>query len=104
MSGFVPFSVENRKLKANFHSGKLYVDWNGQENFFFVLKSLVPTQSSQDKENLSCPFQSTDNFPEWKLAFNHGQLSLKKTYGIIPNNFQITFFAVFFTNILKQRF
>jgi hypothetical protein len=26
--------------------------------FFFVLKSLVPTQSSQDKENLSCPFNS----------------------------------------------
>ena len=37
--------------------------------FFFVLKSLVPTQSSEDKEKLSCPFQSTDNFPEWKLAF-----------------------------------
>ena len=35
--------------------------------FFFVLKSVL-TQSSQDKENLSCPFQSTDNFPEWKLA------------------------------------
>jgi hypothetical protein len=32
--------------------------------FFFVLKSLVPTQSSQDKE-----IQSTENFPEWKLAF-----------------------------------
>jgi hypothetical protein len=38
--------------------------------FFFVLKSLVPTQSSQDREKLSCPFQSTDNFPEWKLAFS----------------------------------
>ena len=36
--------------------------------FFFVLKSVVPTQSSQDKEKFSCPFQSTDNFPEWKLA------------------------------------
>jgi hypothetical protein len=34
-----------------------------------VLKSLVPTQSSQDKEKFSCPFQSTDNFLEWKLAF-----------------------------------
>jgi hypothetical protein len=39
--------------------------------FFFVLKSLVPTQSSQDKEKLTCPFQSTDTFPEWKLAFRH---------------------------------
>jgi hypothetical protein len=37
--------------------------------FFFVLKSLVPTQSSQDKEKFSCLFQSADNFPEWKLAF-----------------------------------
>jgi hypothetical protein len=54
-------------LKANFHSGKLSVDWNGQENFF-VLKSVVPTQSSQDNEKCSCPFQSTDNFPEWKFA------------------------------------
>ena len=45
------------------------MDWNGQEN----LKSLVPTQSSQNKENkekFSCPFQSTDNFLEWKLALN----------------------------------
>ena len=37
---------------------------------FFVLKSLVPTQSSQDKEIFYCPFQSTDNFPEWKLALS----------------------------------
>ena len=35
------------------------------------LKILVPTQSSQDKEKISCPFQSTVNFPEWKLAFRH---------------------------------
>jgi hypothetical protein len=54
-------------LKASFHSGKLSGDWNGQDIFLFVLKSLVPAQSSQDKEKLSCPFQSTDNFPEWKL-------------------------------------
>ena len=33
-----------------------------------MLKSLVPTRSSQDKEKFSCPFQSTDNVPEWKLA------------------------------------
>jgi hypothetical protein len=32
--------------------------------FFLVLKSLVPTQSSQDEEKFSCPFESTDNFPE----------------------------------------
>jgi hypothetical protein len=47
-------------LKANFHSGKLSVDWNGQENvsLHVLLKSVVPTQSSQDKETFSCPFQS----------------------------------------------
>jgi hypothetical protein len=37
-------------------------------------------QSSQDKEKFSCPFQSTDNFPEWKLAFktnfHSGKLSV----------------------------
>ena len=43
--------------------------------FFFVLKSLVPTQSSQDKEKFTCPFQSTDNFPEWKLAFTRTDLT-----------------------------
>jgi hypothetical protein len=59
------FPSELSRLKANFHSGKLSVDWNGQE------KSLVPTQSSQDKENFSCPFQPTDNFPEWKLALTY---------------------------------
>ena len=46
------------------------MDWNRQETFF-VLKSSVPTQSSQDEEKFSCPFQSTDNFPEWKLAYEH---------------------------------
>jgi hypothetical protein len=56
-------------IKASFHSGKLS---ERTRKFFFVLKSLVPTQSSQDKENFSCPFQSTDNFPEWKLAFRRG--------------------------------
>ena len=35
----------------------------------FVLKSLVPTLSSQDKEKFTCQFQSTANFPGWKLAF-----------------------------------
>jgi hypothetical protein len=56
-------------FKANFQSGKLSVDWNGQEHFSLCFKkSLVPTQSSQDKEKFSYPFQSTDNFPEWKLV------------------------------------
>jgi hypothetical protein len=34
----------------------------------------------QDKEKFSCPFQSTDNFPEWKLALrlvtHSGKLSM----------------------------
>jgi hypothetical protein len=33
-----------------------------------VLKSIVPTLSLQDEEKFSCSFQSTDNFPQWKLA------------------------------------
>jgi hypothetical protein len=37
---------------------------------------MVPTQSSQDKEKLSCPFQCTDNFPEWKLAFTRNGISV----------------------------
>jgi hypothetical protein len=55
-------------LKASFHSGKLSVEQTS--DFFFVLKSLVPTPGSQDKEKLlSYPrFQFTDNFLEWKLA------------------------------------
>jgi hypothetical protein len=59
-------------IKASFQYfplRKMIRGWNGQERFF-VLKPLVPTQSLQDKEKLSCPFQSTDNFPEWKIAFN----------------------------------
>jgi hypothetical protein len=56
-----------------------------------VLKSLVPTQSSQDKEKLSCPFQSTDNFPEWKLAFRQSlktrvwSRSIATMEGSVPN-------------------
>jgi hypothetical protein len=48
-------------------SGKLSVDWKTRK-YLFLLKSLVPTQNSQDKENFF-PFQSADNFREWKLAF-----------------------------------
>jgi hypothetical protein len=32
---------------------------------------------AQDKEKFSCPFQSTDNFPEWKLVFTGGGESAK---------------------------
>jgi hypothetical protein len=42
------------------------MDWNGQENFSLSCKLWIGT--------FSCPFQSTDNFPEWKLAFK-GALS-----------------------------
>ena len=53
---------------ANFHSGKLSVDWNGQENFSSSCELWVGTNDFNTK-NFSCLFQSTDNFPEWKLAF-----------------------------------
>jgi hypothetical protein len=81
------FILPSVRVKASLHSGKLSVDWNGEENFF-VLKSLVPTQSSQDKEKFSCPFQSTDNFPQWKLAFRMVQMTTEQrvfvvtTYGV----------------------
>ena len=58
-------------ITANFHSGKLSVDWNAQENFSLSCKLWVGTiDFNTCKEKCSCPFQSTDNFPEWKLAFN----------------------------------
>jgi hypothetical protein len=44
------------------------VDWNGQENFSLSCELWVGTNDFNTKKN-SCPFQSTDNFPEWKLAF-----------------------------------
>jgi hypothetical protein len=39
--------------------------WIGTDkNIFLCVKVIIaPTQSSQDKEKFSCPFQSTDNFP-----------------------------------------
>jgi hypothetical protein len=42
------------------------VDWNGQ--IFLCVKVISSRQSSQDNEKFSCPFQSTENFPEWKLV------------------------------------
>ena len=38
------------------------------KNIFLCVK--VISSNPELTENLSCPFQSTDNFPEWKLAFN----------------------------------
>ena len=38
------------------------MDWNGQEKFSLSCELWVGTN------DFSCPFQSTDNFPEWKLA------------------------------------
>ena len=50
---------------ASFHSGKLSVDWNGQENFPLSCELWVGTNDFNTKKNvLACPFQSTDNFPE----------------------------------------
>lgn len=46
----------------------------------FVLKSLVPTESTQDKENFPIRSRHPENFPKWKLAFRmtvtegHGKL------------------------------
>ena len=61
-------------VKATFHSGKLSVDWNGQENFSLSCELWVETNDFNTKKKNSCPFQSTDNFPEWKLAFTEQQM------------------------------
>jgi hypothetical protein len=44
------------------------VDWNGQEKFSLSCELWVGTNDF-NKEKIPCPFQSTDSFPEWKLAF-----------------------------------
>ena len=69
---------ETRRLKASFYFllRKIIRGLERTRKYFFVLKSLVPTQSSQDKEKLSCPFQSTDNFPKWKLALMQTYLNM----------------------------
>jgi hypothetical protein len=62
-------------ITANFHSGKLSVDWNGQENFSLSCELWVGTTDFNTcKEKFSCPFQSPDHFPEWKLAFNENAI------------------------------
>jgi hypothetical protein len=49
-------------VMASFHSGKLSVDWNGQQNFSLSCELWVGTNDF----NTNVP--TTDNFPEWKLA------------------------------------
>jgi hypothetical protein len=58
------------EVKASFHSGKLSVDWNVQENFSQLSCELWDGTNDFNTKKISCPFQSTDNFPEWKLAFS----------------------------------
>jgi hypothetical protein len=70
--------------------------------FFFVLKSLVPTQSSQDKEKFSCPFQSTDNFPEWKLALKHEFVTAELRYVELRDFKAIFSMRVVLRNQLKE--
>jgi hypothetical protein len=41
----------NRPLKASFHSGKLSVDWNGQENFSLSCELWVGTNDFSTKKN-----------------------------------------------------
>ena len=56
-------------LKASFHSGKLSVDWNGQENYSLSCELWGGTNDFHTQKKLiSCPFQSTDSSPERKLA------------------------------------
>jgi hypothetical protein len=40
--------------------------WFGTDKKLFLCVNVI--SSNPNKEKLSCPFQSTDNFPEWKLA------------------------------------
>ena len=47
---FVPVSSK-RGLKASFHSGKLSVDWNGQENFSLSCELWVETNDFNTKKN-----------------------------------------------------
>jgi hypothetical protein len=60
---------------------KLSVDWNGQENVSLSCELWVGTNDFNTKKKCSCPFQSTDNFPEWKLAFRQIYRSNQISFG-----------------------
>jgi hypothetical protein len=45
------FSEWKWALKASFHSGKLSVDWNGQENFSLCCELWVGTNDFNTKRN-----------------------------------------------------
>jgi hypothetical protein len=57
--------------KASFHSGKLFVDWNGQENFSLSCELWVGTNDFNTKKNVLVRSNPRIyNFPECrKLAF-----------------------------------
>jgi hypothetical protein len=82
-------------IKASFHSGKLSVDWNGQENFSLSCELWVGTNDFNTKKTCSCPFQSTDNFPEWKLAF----IRILQHFATKLQN--ITNFVILFQAVMK---
>jgi hypothetical protein len=49
--------------------------WIGKVNKIFLCVKVIssnPELTRQRKTLISCPFQSTDNFTEWKLAFIEG--------------------------------
>ena len=57
-------------LKASFHSGKLSVDWNGQENFSLCCELWVGTNDFNTKRNFLA-WNGMDNFPEWTVALRN---------------------------------
>jgi hypothetical protein len=59
----VLFSRAMTTIKANFYSGKLSLDWNGQESLSFS-SGLELMTLTQRKIFLSI----RDNFPEWNQA------------------------------------
>jgi hypothetical protein len=55
------------------------VDWNGQIIFLCLVSSGLELMTL-GKERFSCPFQSTDNFPEWKLALTEMNVTERCLY------------------------